>query len=321
MIRMKLAAVLAAVILFLAPGASTWAAADDRPAADAKAAAIKEMKSTADALPIPAFARGWKAEGPVRLFDKDNLFDHIDGEAELYMPYGFAELAAVTYINAANADLAVVADVYRMGSLLDAFGIYSNYRRSDDTTAVKVGAEGFVSSAQLLFYQDRYFVRLSVSGADKLDQEILTGLARDISRRLPPSAAKPRELEAFALQGVIPKSERYIAKSLLGYAFFRRGIVAEALLSGERIQVFAVIEDSEAAARKALGEYLAYLGKPNDKGIGEGGFVAAADPLFGKVIVGRRGKHLIGAIRFKDEQAARSLAEALQKRVVDVSGP
>ena len=100
-----------------------------------------------------------------------------------------------------------------------------------------------------------------------------------------------------------------------------QGIVAEALLSGERIQVFDVIEDSEAAARKTLGEYLAYLGKPNDKGSGEGGFVSAVDPLFGQVLIGRRGKHLIGAIRMKEAEAARPLVEALQKRLIDVSGP
>jgi len=314
MIGMKLAAVLAAMTLFLAPGSWSGAEAADRPT---DAGAATEMNATADALPVPTFARDWKAEGKVRLFDKDNLFDHIDGEAELYMPYGFAGLATVAYLNAANAELSVVADVYRMGSLLDAFGIYSNYRRTDDTTAVTVGAEGFVSSAQLLFYQGRYFVRLSVSGADKLDPEVLTGLARAISRRLPPSAAKPRELDAFALPGVIPKSERYIAKSLLGYAFFRRGIVAEALLSGERVQVFAVIEDSDDAARKTLGEYLAYLGGQKDKG----GLTAAVDPLFGQVLIGREGRYLTGAVRMKEAETAKPLVESLRQRLRDSSRP
>jgi hypothetical protein len=36
-------------------------------------------------------------------------------------------LATATYVNKKNPDVWVVVDVYRMGSLLDAFGIYSNY--------------------------------------------------------------------------------------------------------------------------------------------------------------------------------------------------
>ena len=314
-------AALAAVILLIAPGFAGGAVTAGRLAAEAKAEAATEAKSAADALPMPAFAPGWKAEGEVRLYGKETLFDHIDGEAELYFPYGFAELATVAYVSAASADLAVVADVYRMGSLLDAFGIYSNYRRSDDTSAVSVGAEGFVSSSQLLFYQGRYFVRISVSGADRLDPDVMIGLARTISGHLPPSTAKPRELDAFAIPGVVAKSERYIAKSLLGYAFFRRGIVAEALLSGERVQVFAVIEDSEAAARRTFSQYLAYLGRQKDKGDRKDSLIAAVDPLFGQVLIGRRGRHLIGAIRMKEAQAAKPLVEVLKKRITDASRP
>ena len=101
------------------------------------------------------------------LFDKDTLFDHINGEAELYFPYGFDMLATATYMDRNNPEVWIVADVYRMASLLDAFGIYSNYRKAD-AASVTVGAEGFVSPSQLMFYQDRYFVRLQVTGATSL---------------------------------------------------------------------------------------------------------------------------------------------------------
>ena len=62
----------------------------------------------------------------------------------------------------------------RMGSLLDAFGIYANYRRAD-YKSVKIGEERVsYHPTQLMFYQDRYFVRLQVTGATSLPRESLS---------------------------------------------------------------------------------------------------------------------------------------------------
>ena len=39
-------------------------------------------------LPSPGFAEGWQSDG-VRLYDEKTVFEYINGEAELYFPYGF----------------------------------------------------------------------------------------------------------------------------------------------------------------------------------------------------------------------------------------
>jgi hypothetical protein len=128
-------------------------------------------------LPSRECTEDWVAKDKAVLYTKDTLFDHINGEAELYFPYGFEVLATATYVNRKNPELWVVADIYEMGSLLDAFGIYSNYRRPDAVNAT-VGAEGFVSPSQLMFYQDRYFVRLQATGTSSLKKEIFLTCAR-----------------------------------------------------------------------------------------------------------------------------------------------
>jgi hypothetical protein len=145
-------------------------------------------------LPTPGFTPDWVMKERVTLYNSDTLFDHINGEAELYFPYGFDMLATATYLNKKNPDVWVVVDVYRMGSLLDAFGIYSNYRKADAAGAV-IGAEGFVSSSQLMFYQDRYFVRIQVTGTTSLEQELLLACGRTVSRNLPPNTGRPESLK------------------------------------------------------------------------------------------------------------------------------
>ena len=291
-------------ILLLAINASVPVFAADRP--------------MEDILPALGCAQGWELKDKVALFDKDTLFDHINGEAELYFPYGFDMLATATYMDRKNPEVRIVADVYRMASLLDAFGIYSNYRKAD-ATSVTVGAEGFVSPSQFMFYQDRYFVRLQLTGATGLDQDVFLACARSVSEKLPANARPARELEALKIPGIVPKSERYIAKSLLGYAFFRRGIIADALLAGERVQVFLVPEYSVSAAREAFDRYRSYL-KAEGKNIKlqeEQDYVSmmAVDPLYGGVIVEQSGRYVIGAVRLKEPSSATKIIQQLRERL------
>jgi hypothetical protein len=274
-------------------------------------------------LPARECAAGWIMKDKTALFTKETLSDHINGEAELYFPYGFDLAATATYVNSKNPEVWMVADVYRMASLLDAFGIYSNYRRADAAWAM-VGAEGFLSASQLMFYQGRYFMRIQVTGTTDMREDTFLTCGLAISRNLPFNAAYPRELEALRIPAVVPKSERYIAQSVLGYDFFRRGITAAATVQGERVQVLVVPEDSQDGARKAFDRYCAYLKaegkdlhlteKPDKK------IVKAFDPLYGGVFLIQSGRYIVGAVRMKDPAAADQLVEQLQGRIQKVKG-
>ena len=270
------------------------------------------------ALPAQACTEGWVRDGKVTLYDKDGLFDRINGESELYFPYGFEVLAYARYENNRDPKVAIDADVYTMGSLLDAFGMYANYRRKNADDA-GIGAEGTVTPSQLLFYQDRYLVRLQVTGATTIDQSVLRACAGAIAQNLPSGSGRPKELEVFMVPEVVKKSERYIAQSLLGYDFFSRGLIADALLNGVSVQVFIVPAQSRDGARKTFDQYRTYLNR-------SGSYVRmteaqgrilmeARDPLYGTVLVEQAGRHLIGAVRVNDAAAARKLIEQLRSRI------
>lgn len=274
--------------------------------------------SIKDVLPGKGFAGEWVIEDKVKLYDKETLFDHINGEAELYFPYGFDALATASYINNNNKELSVVADVYRMASVLDAFGIYSNYRKTNNLW-VTIGAEGFLSSSQLMFYQDRYFVRLQVSGATNLPKDIFLACALAISGNLPAGSGQPKELEILKIPALVPKSERYLAQSLLGYVFFRRGIIADAKVQDEKMQIFVIHEDTPAAASKTFDQYHSYL-KAEAQGIQMTEDparmqVIAVDPLYGGVLVEQSGRYIIGAVRIKNTSVAKQLIEQLRGRI------
>jgi len=271
-------------------------------------------------LPASGFASNWVIQDRVTLYNSDTLFDHINGEAELYFPYGFDMLATATYLNKKDPEVWVVVDVYRMDSLLNAFGIYSNYRKAD-AAGVVIGAEGFVSSSQLMFYQDRYFVRIQVTGAASLEQDLFVACGRTVSRNLPTNAGSPRELEVLTgMPGVVTKSERYLAQSLLGYAFFNRGMITDFMLGGERVQVFVVFENSTEAARKAFDDYRSYLKTEGQEinviGTTDRISLTAVDPLYRGVFVEQSGPYLIGAIRMKEASIGKPIVEQMRERLL-----
>ncbi len=269
-------------------------------------------------MPVPSCAEGWTLDGKVTIFDKDTLFDRINGESELFSPYGFERLAYARYENRQNPAIAVDADVYTMGSLLDAFGMFANYRRKDDAD-IAIGAQGTISSSQVFFYQDRFFVRLQVTGATNMSRDVFLACARAISQNLPKSTGRPGELDILDAPGVRTKSERYVAQSLLGYDFFHRGLIADAVLMNEQVQVFVVIDKSREAARKTLDQYHAYLktSGSDDRLAGVQGRTSleAIDPLYGKVYVELAGRFVIGAARIKNGPAAKQLVELLRARI------
>jgi len=60
---------------------------------------------------LPAvFAENWTIQKKTDLFDKDTLFERINGEAELFFPCGFGELAAAEYGDPKYPDVPVTAD-------------------------------------------------------------------------------------------------------------------------------------------------------------------------------------------------------------------
>jgi hypothetical protein len=62
-----------------------------------------------------------------RFYRPDNLWEHIDGEAEQYLLYGFRGVIAAEYAVGTDSS-SVNVEIYRMESPSHAFGIYAAER-------------------------------------------------------------------------------------------------------------------------------------------------------------------------------------------------
>jgi hypothetical protein len=268
-------------------------------------------------LPASGFSPGWALEGPVKKFTGEDLFEHINGEAELYLQFGFKILTAGLYLKDGDEKRGLTADVYEMGSELEAFGIYANYRKPE-AEPVKAGTEGFVSPSQLMFYQGRYFVQLNASGAAEQDRAVFLNLAGLISRNLPALSQSPPELTLLRIPALIPKTEKYIPQSVLGYPFFKKGLTAQALLDRRPVRIFVLLMDSVEGALQAA---RAYEKAMQGKGVSlkkepesSGEILCARDPLYGGVCLQPSGSLVLGVADLPDPPRGLSLIRQLQTR-------
>jgi hypothetical protein len=269
-------------------------------------------------FPKPGFSAGWLLDGPIKYYDRETLFEYINGEAEIYFPYGFERLASAFYQKRNDTKIGLAADIYKMGSRLEAFGIYANFRRPD-AERIKVGIEGFVNPSQLMFYQDRHFIQLSASGTTTLDRRVLETLARAISKKIPGKAEPPREIAYLKIPKVIPGTEAYVPQSLLGYAFFRRGLTAKADHNGKPVRILVVLEDSEASVKKTLQSYEAFL---KEKGItpqwradSRGLILFATDPLYQGIVLKQKGRFIAGVVDLENPEQGEPIVDQLLFRI------
>jgi hypothetical protein len=273
-------------------------------------------------LPASGFSPGWALEGPIKKFTGEDLFEYINGEAELYLQFGFKILTAGLYLKDGKENLGITADVYEMGSGLEAFGIYANYRKPE-AEPIKAGSEGFVSPSQLMFYQSRYFVQLNASGSASQDQAVFQSLAGLISRNLPASPQSPPELALLRIPALIPKTEKYFPQSVLGYPFFKRGLTAQALLDGRPVRIFVLLEGSVGGARQTAQAYEKALKEKgvtlNKKPELSAELLCAQDSLYGGVCLQPLGSYVLGVADLQDTAHGLPLIRQLRDRIYSFS--
>ncbi len=254
-------------------------------------------------LPNDGFPGNWRAAKPLVLFDKATISNHINDESELFLPYGFLGAAYVQYTNDQYPDAVIEADVYEMGSPLDAFGIYSNFRYPE-AEFIPMGCEGFVTDRQLMFYKNVYFVRLKLVGSVADSRHALVACADAIRRRLPRAGHCPREVALLHVEGMTPRTETYTAESLLGYTFFPRGLVAKATRADASGSLFVAMLEDDAAAQVARTAYRSYLldggARLTTRALGPSDYDVTRDPLHKGVVFGQISRFVYGVIGLED---------------------
>ncbi|NOZ56966.1 MAG: hypothetical protein GXO73_09305 [Calditrichaeota bacterium] len=266
---------------------------------------------TVDAL-LPQVP-GWKLAEAPETYTPDNLFDYIDGNAELYLSYGFKRLVSAMYVpESGNEDEAIVVDVYDQGTPLGAFGLYSSMCRPGLSYA-EIGCEAIVSPLQVRFWQNRFEVE--INGADESQAALLKEFARAVSAKLPACKEIP-ELKWLPEEGQMPHTLKYVADGFLGQSFLPGGFEAQYKVDGAVVTAFVTRCSAPDSAQTCLRRYVATLGKfEGAVARQEGQFWEVVHKYVGHVWVSAEGPWFFGARCETESAAARKMAEHLRERL------
>ena len=244
---------------------------------------------------------GFSYAAPTR-YSPANLYDYINGAAELFIRYGFEELHSLEYSRGQGADeSALTVDIYRHSSANHGYGIYSRDRIRAQTLA-DIGAAAAYQPGALNFLKGRYYVKLSSYQLGDADAELLAGTARTIAAALDGTAALPAEASCFPTSTPPPTVE-YHASGYLGHGFL------ESVFSADfaRAKVFIVAGSSAALATEIRDRYVAVAEKKGLTPTVDGGITRFTDPYrreLGEVHTLIVGRFLCGVITTEKKLAS-----------------
>jgi hypothetical protein len=273
----------------------------------------------AELLPAIASVEGWiVAEGPVT-YSADGLFEYLNGGAPLYLEYGFEELTHVRYQSREDEFASVTIDVYQMGAELGAFGLFSS-GRPRGATPRQWAAEGYRSGTVTAAWRGNMYVH-GEAGDDSPELiEMMEQLMAETSARLTGDASRPAILAALPIDGLVQRSERFVAADLLGHAFLPGGILATYEIEGREVHLFFSDLGSEAAAARALADLRAHEARRGEIAGGVPTFGAAgfrfSDPGMGSGTAVAAGWFVTGVYGDLPHDSQEDLLERLVTRLV-----
>ncbi len=244
--------------------------------------------------------KSWIVEGDVENYQQDNLWELIDGAAETFLSYGFAELRA---FECSMGTLRFMVHIYDMGSPLSAFGMY----RSENppvADSVRIGAEAQFSDYLAVMLTGRYYVKVETI-KDKTVFENCGSLFEELVAFLGDEDGFPAELSLLPRKDMVPLSESYVHESFLGVTELHHVLFAR-YQSGETAYRRFVITGCDA------GEFMKALPPTWKRSILENGLEVRIReiPYIGPAgLVIRNGK-AYGVADVRDEVKARKILES-----------
>lgn len=219
-------------------------------AAGALLAAAAAAGGDADLLPASGSPPGWTRAGEARGFTGSDLYNHIDGGAEIFLEFGFEAATVQRYTRGGEE---VVVECYRMDDPDAAFGIYLG-KCGSETPAPGLAERHTAGRYQLLMVRDRYVVIVGNGTGTASAATALVEFARAIAARLP--AVRPvRALGALPAPRLIPGSQRIMRGPVALSALVTLGDGDILQLGGKVSAVAGTYEGDEGRTALIIADY------------------------------------------------------------------
>jgi len=139
---------------------------------------------------LPDQVLDWQAEAEDAVYDRETLYDYMDGGAEVYLAFDFQQVFVRRFKRTGEDE--IILDIYDMGSPAEAFGVFSCDREDEEAG---VGQDSEYGFGLLRFWKGRYFVSVIAAGDDQVAKPAILELGKSVAELLGPKGAKPEMLK------------------------------------------------------------------------------------------------------------------------------
>lgn len=214
----------------------------------------------AEMFPAAETLTGWTVAGEPEVFDRENLFDLVNGQVDAFFAYGFEQAAVRNYEDAAGTTLRIT--IWQLATPADAFGLFTTDAHD---TPIDIGNEGDIEPGQrLVFWQARYYVDL-FAFPPLSDAQALPAFARATSAKLPSGGEHPALMDHLPADGLNERSSVFFheeisiqdrlwlgGENILGLGPKTNGVLARYDVDGADTQLLLVQYPSAEAASAGL---------------------------------------------------------------------
>lgn len=264
-------------------------------------------------LPKSNELKGWTYKSEPRIFANNQLWEYIDGGADVYIDYGFQKVATVELENAKRN---IVVDLYDMKSMEGAFGMYAR-ERARTYHFISIGAGGYHEGVALNFYQSNYYVKLTAFTDDQPCQAALLKLAQLLSQKIGANKKAPSSLALFPEKNKMKFTENYDAKSFLDRSELRESYSVKYKIDGKEFTLFFCKAQSTSTA---LSRFNGLQSMVTQKGSFDKDFIGVGEKLLtgkhreaGDIVLAVKGNFIFGAFPIGDGKKLKSVLLEIMK--------
>lgn len=264
---------------------------------------------------IPDEFGTWKVAGNPESYDRETIFDYIDGAGEVYLMYGFKDVAVKRLLRPDSVEITI--EIFDMGTSDDAFGVFSHSREGND---IGIGGGSESRDGFLCFWKGRYYVCVySGSRSDEINDAVIS-IGREIGNKITGGVSKPEIIDVLPADSLIESSVVYFHKQTsLNYHYFlsEENILnlsddTEAILANYRpgrITLLCIKYPDTGLSGESYKNFIStYLPEAEGSGIAEtekGKWVKALS----------EGRYFIAAFDAPDEKPAVSLVNQVKENI------
>ncbi|HTS18813.1 MAG TPA: DUF6599 family protein [Verrucomicrobiae bacterium] len=254
-------------------------------------------------------------------FTPDNLYDKIDGKAELYTSAGVLGMRCQRLALKSDPNTWLEFFVYDMDNLRQAFAVYSMQQRAD-AQPLDIATYAYQTKNALFFCCGRYYIEAVTAMPTDPMIAAMVSLSKLFIAKNPPTETRIAELDFFPSAHQVPNSYMFQPENAFGFDKFKNIFSAQYTVDGSNVMAFLTIQRSADAAAALSAAYQQFLLTNGGHALSGTGKVPAANlaELMGSVeLVFARGNVVAGVHAAASAPAAEQAAALLDAKISEAT--